>query len=58
MRMIKSAHGVWASPSCPQQQSPRQSWQLGGSLTNLSLLTFMSEGHSCELQHLGWSLRV
>lgn len=53
MGMIKPARGVWASPSCPQQQSPSQSCQLGGLLTNLSSLTFVSEGPSCELQHLG-----
>lgn len=41
--MTKSAHGVWASPSHTLKQSPRQTCQLGGLLTNLSLLTFMSD---------------
>lgn len=41
--MTKSTHGVWASPSCTLKQSPRQTCQLGGLLTNLSLLTFMSD---------------
>lgn len=52
MRMIKSARGVWASPWCPQQQSPSQSCQLGGWFMNLSLLPFVSQGPSCEPQHL------